>query len=541
MQTEAASAAPKAVLLADLLRAAYRHLDAAGQIEPAKTLLGLGLLTWPGNGSLRLLAARIAEAEGRASDAVANYREAADALRAETKRQPKQPRLVLALAQALGKCGDAAAAAAALALARERGVDPTTALRAERGLAWSRKDWPSLRRLSEELIELQSNPGAGDFVALAIACRNLDEPAGAAAAAARALERDPRNVPAGSAAAWAALELGDAEAAISQYRELAGLAPDNPFWPFQIVRTLVLIGSVEEAARELGAALQRWPSAPALRALAMTYGFCSPDELAPAAADPLDIAGSRERELRQIMQRAPEDSALSRPVVAEDKARDVLVAEAPGAKTVVLVFTALNDVMSMPLPLFDRYLAALGVTAIYLKDFRRLRYLGGIASLGTDYPTTVPALRQLCGRLQAKRLCAIGYSAGGYAAIRYGVELAAARIVSFAGDTHMVRDPAARWERGYRLIRERVRAKFDDAEIDLRQVLTARRSSATIELVYPAAWPRDRAQAMHLSGIAGVALHPVTGCDDHNLLSWLALHADLPAMFGRLLGVARSS
>jgi tetratricopeptide (TPR) repeat protein len=539
MQTDVAPPAEPVRSVADVVRPAQRYLD-AGDIQPAKSLLDQGLQKWPNAGALRMLAARIAEAEGRADDAAESYHQAVDALRAETERFPDSPQRTLALARALAKCGEADAAAAAFALARERGADPVATLRAERGLALSRKDWTSLGRVTEQLIGAQDEPGADDFVALAAARRRSGDPDGAAAAAARALERDPANVTAANVAAWAALRLGDAEGAIAQYRRLAQLAPDNPNWSFQCVRMLVMIGRVGEAARELDAALPRWPNDASLRAYALNLGFRSPEQLAPIPPDSSGIAGIRDRELRQLRDRTPADPELRRPVITDDKARDVIVAEMPGASVAVLVFTGLNDVMSMPLPLFDRYLAALGVSAIYLKDFRRLLYLRGIVSLGEDYPATIAALEERCRRLGAKRLCTIGNSAGGYAAVSCGIELGADRMVSVAGETHLAQAPAAPWEHGYTVIRKRIYSAISKEEMDLRRILTAAPFSGSVELVYPDGLPRDQAQAMYLAGVPGVTLHPVAGCGDHNLLSWLALHADLRAMLAELLDLAPS-
>lgn len=59
---------PAVVKLSDGLQPARRHL-AAGEIEAARALLRQGVPRWPENGSLRLLAAQIAEAEGHANEA----------------------------------------------------------------------------------------------------------------------------------------------------------------------------------------------------------------------------------------------------------------------------------------------------------------------------------------------------------------------------------------------------------------------------------------------------------------------------------------
>ena len=87
---DAASPEPTLLSIADVVRPAHRHLD-AGDIEPAKSLLGQGLQRWPNAGSLRMLAARVAEAEGRGDEASAMFREAASALRTETEKLPENP------------------------------------------------------------------------------------------------------------------------------------------------------------------------------------------------------------------------------------------------------------------------------------------------------------------------------------------------------------------------------------------------------------------------------------------------------------------
>jgi tetratricopeptide (TPR) repeat protein len=177
--------------LSDLLGPAYRHL-AAGEIEAARSLLEQGLQQYPETGLLRLLAARIAEMEGRTGEAASLFHDAAAALRAEAARLPKNPALALALAQALLNCGEANAAAAALASAKDHRAAPADALRIERILAWNAKDWQWLRRAAGQLIAVEANPTAQDLMMLAAACRNLDDPDGVTTAAgrARAIDRE---------------------------------------------------------------------------------------------------------------------------------------------------------------------------------------------------------------------------------------------------------------------------------------------------------------------------------------------------------------
>jgi len=551
----------------ELYRRVNRHL-AVGEVAQAKSLLNEEGKRWAQSGLLRLVAGRIAEAEGQSIAASELFRQAANALYLEVSRAPNDPDRPLALAQALIKCSDADGAKAALVLARERGADAKKMLRIEQRLALQQMDWPTLRRTMQRLVALEVNPSALDFVVLARACRNLNDVDGAANAAAQALQRDPARNEAIAIAAWVAMRQGDPETAIEYYRRLVRLAPDNPRFYFQVIYLLILSGKVREAGDELTTALGRWPGDPALRVLALKNGFLSVDQLAPMSelgdkGAHVDLLG--EQRLRTLAQMAPRDSELRRPVMSDDKSRDVIIADAPNSDTTVLVFTALTDVVSMPLSIFDRYLAALGVTAIYLKDFNRLDYLRGINSLGDSYAATIEALRGLCRRLAARRLCTLGCSAGGFGAIRYGVELDVDRILTFSGETQNktpvddrvssfageTRNKTRRLrslktadssfltlDPGTGMVKQRLRTCVPAAELDLRDFLLSRRYSSKIELVYAEKLKPDEIYAQHLSGLEGVTIHPVANCDSHELLQWIALNGDLCTMLDRLLGLS---
>jgi tetratricopeptide (TPR) repeat protein len=391
-------------------------------------------------------------------------------------------------------------------------------------------------------IEEQATPSAADLVALAVACRKRDDLDGAANAAARALERDPQKFDALLIAAWVAVRQGDAEKAILCYRRLAELAPNTPRLPFEIIRLLVYSGNLKEGSNELTAALRRWPNEPSLRALALMFGFRSPKQLAPMTGPNTgyDVGLWHEQQLQRLVEIAPRDSELLRPIIADDKLSDVIFAEAPNTDIAVLVFTSAVDLMAMPLPIFDRYLAALGVTTIYVKDFQRLAYLNGIGSLGQDYGATVAALRKICRKMAVRSVCTVGDSAGGAAAVRYGIELGADRLVSFCGQTHLVRGPMAKLEQGLAMIQRRLESRLSAENLDLRRFLLAHRHSSSIEWIYSEKVERDKTHALHLSGINGVTLHPVAECNDHMTLLWLALHGQLRALLEKLLGLRPS-
>ena len=109
-------------------------------------------------------------------------------------------------------------AAEMLAEARRRGLDDSIALADEATLSWSQGDWAALRQLAQRVLAACATPAASDFLALATACRHLDDVDRAAEAAKQALALDPMLVDAAFIAAWAAAERGDGEAMLAGYR-----------------------------------------------------------------------------------------------------------------------------------------------------------------------------------------------------------------------------------------------------------------------------------------------------------------------------------
>lgn len=376
----------------------------------------------------------------------------------------------------------------------------------------------------------RTEPEIFNLVKNALASRDRDDLDDAAATVADALKAAPGNFEALMAGASIFMRRGDIEGAITCYRKLAELAPDAPRLAFEIVRLLVLMGDIKQGSEELEKALGKWPSDPSLRGFALMSGFKSQEELLPMPAggdDRARAAQLREQQFLHIQATAPRDHELLRTLVTDNKFRDVIVAEAPNAKTCVLVFTGLNDVVSMPLPIFDRYMAAYNVTAIYLKDFQRLTYLKGIVSLGKDFDTTIVALRELCYCFKVSRLCTLGFSAGGSAAVRYGVVLGARSIVSICGTSYNKKNDTLKLSGSYRMVKERASARLSSDDLDLKEFLSKKSHVSKIEWLYPELEPRDAAHANYLSEVKGVTLHPISGCDDHYLPRWLALRNDL--------------
>jgi tetratricopeptide (TPR) repeat protein len=431
------------------------------------------------------------------------------------------------------------------AVAMQRGLDPESRLKLEIEIAKARNDWREVQSSTRSMIDggVYSAPV---FLALAQSCWHLGDRDAADEAAIQAISLDPALSEAFVVRAWVATDRGDGEAALSCYRALAELNPGTVRWSLKVIQLLNRLGYVRDAVAELDRVRRRWPADPMMKVFLQNYGpaagngsYASASVATAADALPGRI---EEDELLTIERKAPGLAEWRRLLIAPDGERDVVIAAVRNADTAVLVFTGSNDAVSMPLPLFDRYLAKLNITAVYLKDFKRLRFLTGIESLGGDYESTLLALRKTLDRLEIKRICTLGNCDGGFAAIRYGIELGAARIVAFGAPTHSSDDSLTKIEQARNFMKHRLAAKVPTAMMDLKPFLNSREHTSQLELFYEEEDARDSMQALHLAGLPGVRHHPQPGLSNHYLLRRIALkQEDFAGFLGDLLAVGTTT
>ena len=103
------------------------------------------------------------------------------------------------------------------------------------------------------------------------------------------------------------------------------------------------------------------------------------------------------------------------------------------ARTLLVAFSGDANRMMMPTALFLQHLAAARHEVLLLVDRTRRFYLGGVAGLGDDLPSTIRRIEAIAAPSRFARAVAFGTSAGGLAAVWAGVELRLARAVSVGG------------------------------------------------------------------------------------------------------------
>lgn len=312
---------------------------------------------------------------------------------------------------------------------------------------------------------------------------------------------------------------GDLDRALGFYRGLGEVQPKNPRWAFEAIRLLRATNRDSEAKAELAAAMRKWPYAAAQPELAALV-----PELKPA---PDQIASALGKD-------CPPNSALKRPLV-EDDGGDCMVVRG-GRKAAVLVFTGLADRMAMPLPLFDRYLAELDLSAVYLRDTRRFGYFHGVASLGSDYDQTIMRLKELLVDLGAMTVHTIGNSAGGMGAVSYGLDLRAKTVLGFSAPTALL-NTTFEVDRRHVIFNTRMMKNVPEPRRDFRARVQASKGSTHIHLYYGEDMPEDRYHASALEGLPQVSLHPISGLAGHGALFRVAENHGLRKLFAERFGL----
>jgi hypothetical protein len=189
----------------------------------------------------------------------------------------------------------------------------------------------------------------------------------------------------------------------------------------------------------------------------------------------------------------------------DDPEKEVQIVPRAGAKTAILVFSGVNHFVGVPFATAQRWFGQVEASVIYLRDTNNLSFLSGIRSLGVSQQETVAQLRQMLATLGASRVVCYGNSIGGFAALSYGIDLAADAVVSMAGPTDLdtLRSP---WATALR------RAS---PVSNLRGALVAAARPPEVLMVCSDGNWDDRLQVQNIAGLGCVTFRIVEGYDGH--------------------------
>ncbi len=219
----------------------------------------------------------------------------------------------------------------------------------------------------------------------------------------------------------------------------------------------------------------------------------------------------------------------------DDHKSDLQVVPREGARTVVLGFCGRRHQLNMPHWVFQRWMAKLEVSVVYLRDFNDLSYVGGVRSCGS-FEATAERLHQVVGELGAQRVVCIGNSSGAYGAMLYGLELGVDHVFGFSGAYNMSLEFNTYLNRNEAAVG--LAEAFPDARLDLRELYLAAARRPPAELYYGDKCWDDRIHAEHMAGVPGVELKPLRDYAGHGALPELIRRREFDEVLARFVAEA---
>lgn len=158
----------------------------------------------------------------------------------------------------------------------------------------------------------------------------------------------------------------------------------------------------------------------------------------------------------------------------------------------LIAFGGMTQGLSMPPKEFFRSLVHRNINIIFVKDFKQCWYQKGLLGKTSDIESSIEYLKNIIPKTTEK-LVALGASAGGYAAIRFGIALNADRIMAFSPQTLIDEETARVFSKS--CLRDMI---FDNIDLDLKKILNKYNPKIKIEIYYAGDNNRDKIAVDHI-------------------------------------------
>ena len=228
------------------------------------------------------------------------------------------------------------------------------------------------------------------------------------------------------------------------------------------------------------------------------------------------VKSKRASDVKQIISAMPDTASLKRPLI-KDNGEEIIHSCKSTNGTTVLYFAALGVDREHTFEFIDTHFASAGFASVFMQDRSHNIYISGAKSIPGDRAETQNYLRSLLKELDTQRLIVVGRSGGGYAALQYGLEMNADRIVGFSAPVGVESNFLASIQdnRG-RLLARRLNSEFEKTDMLLDHLLdNSANVTEGIHLHYAEAERIDRLSAEHIADYDNVHLYPIMGNDSH--------------------------
>lgn len=191
---------------------------------------------------------------------------------------------------------------------------------------------------------------------------------------------------------------------------------------------------------------------------------------------------------------------------------------------IVLVFGGLNGAFRLPDSIMGRFLQALDLQVLHVKDRQNLLHLNGLRSVASDLDGTLTGLRELIeAHSPGRPVYTLGNSAAGFPALVYGARLGAVRSLSFSpfATVDLRVSNALKDFRG-RAYFARVCERVNVADLEIGSVLSRAEPGFEAHVYAPQGPSEDQRHAAYLEPHDAVKLHWLNGFSEHGSLAHAA-------------------
>ena len=178
----------------------------------------------------------------------------------------------------------------------------------------------------------------------------------------------------------------------------------------------------------------------------------------------------------------------------------------------LIAFGGMTQGLSMPPKEFFKSLIHKNINIIFVKDFKQCWYQKGLLGKTNDVKGSIEYLNNIIPK-NTEKLIALGASAGGYAAIRFGISLNADRIMAFSPQTLIDEETASVFSKS--CLRN---MSFDEEDLDLKKILDKYKPKVKIEVYCAADNNRDKMAVEYIKDYVEEYSYPT---DSHMLALYL--------------------
>ena len=208
-------------------------------------------------------------------------------------------------------------------------------------------------------------------------------------------------------------------------------------------------------------------------------------------------------------------------------------------RKVLLAFLGVGHRFWMQIAALHPFLTPHSAHVLYLCDTTWSSYMLGVDSVGSGYQAALAGLRDICRTLaegEAEIFC-YGTSMGGFAALRYGLDLDARKVLAIDAVTTLTGEVGELRVQDERVLSERL----GDLALDLKPLYLQREAVPEVSLYYAECNGRDAAHAERFADVSRARVIAVEGGKAHATLARLAASGRLPAILAECLGESPSA